>query len=653
MTAVLYATHGGFGATDTNLYTVAVPGATVTAVGDTGHFFTGLAFDPTDPTKLYGVTGNLGADQRTLFLIDALTGGVTLVGALGTTIADITFDSTGQMYGWKVSNRKLVTIDKATVAIVEVGVSGLGSSAGNGLAVDPNDDNVVWLFPQGGAGDIFNANKTTGAATDMGVLSPTVAAGSNVAAASFDSSGVLWGLGTGGEVFTVGAPNGFGEYPETLVGTLPNDEPWDGMAWSISTPEPPPTPSTAFGSDRFHETPGWRFIVTDLAGATLTFLDHLALDRSVTVTRGAARVIDVRVPSADPEVNIPAPDPDGDPWVSEGTRLVYAFRREGRTGSMLPPWIIRAAGLVLGLDDSADADHATSTVTAYDPWKYLYRRPVLLADGSFPGEAGRVYPAGTSADDIIIEQFSLAEANGTPIFTDYASTGFYAGTIESCDPLPDGGDGLAITFARGATLGEMLDTLAATGTCDPVFDPVYDPVNRPGILCDFSLYRTAGEFRPDAIFGWDQWPRNTVQLTRQIDGSARANRMRMFAGQGGPPVPEVDDASSIARFGDYWATQYLVGVPSIAGAHTIAVRQLALLRSGQLTFSLSPAAERAPLLFQEYREADTVPLYASNRFRDPILGTRVRVESIPIAIGDDQLERVASMLVSYSPEGGS
>jgi hypothetical protein len=231
--------------------------------------------------------------------------------------------------------------------------------------------------------------------------------------------------------------------------------------------------------------------------------------------------------------------------------------------------------------------------------------------------------------------------------------GFYAGTIESCDPLPDGGDGLAITFARGATLGEMLDTLAATGTCDPVFDPVYDPVNRPGILCDFSLYRTAGEFRPDAIFGWDQWPRNTVQLTRQIDGSARANRMRMFAGQGGPPVPEVDDASSIARFGDYWATQYLVGVPSIAGAHTIAVRQLALLRSGQLTFSLSPAAERAPLLFQEYREADTVPLYASNRFRDPILGTRVRVESIPIAIGDDQLERVASMLVSYSPEGGS
>ncbi len=129
--------------------------------------------------------------------------------------------------------------------------------------------------------------------------------------------------------------------------------------------------------------------------------------------------------------------------------------------------------------------------------------------------------------------------------------------------------------------------------------------------------------------------------------------MQMYAGQGGPPVPQELDTASLVRFGQYWALQYLPGVPSIAGAHTIAQRQLALLKDGQYTYSLSPAAERAPRLFEEYREADEVPLFASDRFRDPISGVNLRIESIPIVIGDDQLERVNQMLVSYAPESGS
>ncbi len=417
------------------------------------------------------------------------------------------------------------------------------------------------------------------------------------------------------------------------------------FSWHLITP-----PTRVFGGSRFYESPPWRFIVTDLDTNTLTFLDHIGMDRSVTITRAAARVISVRVPSDNPEVNIPAVV-DGDPFVSEGTRLIYAFRRESRINGAEHPWVIRAAGIVLDVTDAADSDAATSTVTAYDPWKYLYRRPVLLEDGSYPKEQGRIYPAGATANEIIVDQLDLAILE-SGFFTDYGQTAYYGGTIETCDPLPDDGDGVSLRVTAGTSIGELLDTLVATGTCDVVFDPIYDPVNRPGILCEMSIYQRAGTFRPNAVMGWDRWPRSVVQLSRQIDGTQRANRMRFFTSQG-LPVPEQDDAASIAKFGDYWASQNLSGALSLAAVRTIAERQLALLKAGQITYSLTPAAERAPLLFEEYREADTVPIYASERFRAPVDEQVLRIESIPIVIGDDELERVNAMLVSFVPESGS
>lgn len=442
----------------------------------------------------------------------------------------------------------------------------------------------------------------------------------------------------------------------TITNTIVHDMMRRGTSFedvSVSSVSPPvETPTQVFGGSRFYEAPPWRIIVGDLEDNTLTFLDRLAMDRSVTVTRAAARVISGRVPSDNPEVNIPAPLPDSEPFLSEGVRLVSCFRREAPSGSGEHPWVCRARGIVLSLSDDADSDHATSTFTAYDPWKYLYRRPVINPNTGSPLTESS-YPAGARASDIIIEQLFLAGVDGGTIFTDYGQTDFYDGTIEATEPLPDEGDGTGITFRPGTTLGEMLDVLVATGTCDVVFDPIYDIANRPGLLCQLSIYRSAGEFRANAVMGWDRWPRSLVQLSRQVEGTERANIVQMFAGQGGPAAPQEQDAASLARFGQYWATQYFPGVPTLAGAHLIAQRQLALLKDGQYTYTLSPASERAPLLFEEYREADTVPVYASERFRDPISGVPVRVEAIPIVIGDDELERVNQMLVSFAPESGS
>lgn len=256
----LYATHGGSGATDTNLYTVNPSDVSVTLVGDTGHFFTGLAFDPTDPTKLYGVTGNVGSDQRTLFLMDATDGSVILIGALGTTVADITFDASGQMYGFKPSTKALVTINKTSGAVVEVGASGLPLGNGGGIAIDPDDDNLVWIFADGGAGDMWTMNKSTGAATDIGVLVPGVS-GSNITAVSFEPNGVLWGVGstTPSPLFTIGlVPNAFDEFTTNIVGYFSSDETVDGLAWSPAVS--PPDLATVPGKYAVYHNGQWHIL---------------------------------------------------------------------------------------------------------------------------------------------------------------------------------------------------------------------------------------------------------------------------------------------------------------------------------------------------------------------------------------------------------
>jgi hypothetical protein len=628
----LYGASGGADTTS-DLYAIDPATGDLTVIGPIGYAITGLVYDATTDTLFGSTSNNSAASPRSLITIDRNTGAGTLVGPMGLVrpAGDIACSPSGVLYGWRSGIFScLVSIDKVTGAGTTI-----GSTVVFGGVIE-FVGNVLYRIGQAPGEFVATVNLSTGVLTNVVVMSGETPISSG---ASYHD-GTMYLCGSG-RLYTIDLVTGV----VTLVSTVAAAPLIDAIAWERGAP-----PTQVFGGSRFYEAPPWRFIVGDLEDNTLTFLDQLAMDRSVTVTRAASRVISGRVPSDNPEVNIPAPAPDSEPFVSEGTRIVSCFRREAPAGSA--PWVCRARGLVLSLTDDADTDHATSTFVAYDPWKYLYSRPVINPDTDSPLDATS-YPAGYRANNIITEQLLLAQVDGGTVFTDFDSTAFYTGTIENTDPLPDGGDGLAVTFPTGTTLGEMLDILVATGTCDVVFDPIYDIANRPGLLCQLSIYRSAGSFRPNAVMGWDRWPRSLVQLSRQVEGTERANITQMYAGLGGLSVPEESDAASIARFGQYWSLAYLPGVPSLAGAHTIAQRQLALLKDGQYTYSISPASERAPLLFEEYREADTVPIYASDRFRDPISGLPVRVESIPIVIGDDELERVNQMLVSFAPESGS
>ena len=126
-------------------------------------------------------------------------------------------------------------------------------------------------------------------------------------------------------------------------------------------------------------SPLWRWQVTALDGTALTLLDHLASDRVVTPKLNEPLEVVGTVPSDNSEVRRLN---DGLPYVAEGVRLLYCFRRdETNLVSLGEPWTIRASTLIMQTTDTAHGEDARTEFTASDPWAYLFHRPVLRLVG--------------------------------------------------------------------------------------------------------------------------------------------------------------------------------------------------------------------------------------------------------------------------------
>lgn len=424
----------------------------------------------------------------------------------------------------------------------------------------------------------------------------------------------------------------------------------NGLTWdAVASPLSDGFGSTANGvvfvsaaplpaSVRFLISPPWRFLVTDRDSGTLTFLDRLAMGRHIEfpLDDGPASA-SCRVPSESPEVNIIANDDD--PFVETGDRLLYCFRRDSALGEDLP-WTVRFAGILEQLQDAGDTERALTTLTAYDPWKYLYARPVVLADGSLPGPQGLVFsggpssPGGVSATLIAAVLLADSIANQGPTGIDagvtYQGTAFWGGHIV----VPGGAnppDGVNITFQNGTTIGEAWQQLVDTGAIEIVLTPIYDPINRGGYLCDLSIWPQVGDTQYGAVFSWDMPSRSLTAINRLRDAAQLANNIDYFAGRGGsavtsggvPAHPTARNAASVTKYGEYWATRAwpdanATDQASITGLRAAAAAELAVRKDGRLTVEFTPAPERAPQPWIDYWLGDRVPVYASRRLRRPI-----------------------------------
>lgn len=432
-------------------------------------------------------------------------------------------------------------------------------------------------------------------------------------------------------------------------------------------------------SIRFQCGPSWRFVVTDLAGEVTTVLDHLASDRVVTPKLNEPLEVSCTVPSDNPEINItwapPGGNGDGFPFVAEGVRQLYCFRRE----SVLPPYFVcRAATLILQTTDAGGSDPARTTISAWDPWQYMMSRPVLVSaqtpvDYGGPGaplqQGGITYPPFMPANEIALDMISntivfgnaAAPAAAKACFVDLAGTVADPAINETCQSFAIPG----YNIPQGKSLGQALQDLCAQGFMDIVLRPIFDPVNRPGILAVVDIYNQyppaggAGDYRYGAVFAWDKPSRSLVGITDVIDGTLRANDIQYFYEMGGNTIAaDAIDLDSIRTFGEYKVQQFFPQQALEPGVNYLAFEELNLRSTFKQTVTLDPAPERAPQPFVDYAVGDRVPVYASNRLRQsipppgPIFGQLplvptawVRVFGIPIDIDDNGVETVRELIL--------
>lgn len=261
MPPVLYAAKGG-SSTTSDLYTVDPATAVGTSVGAIGRAMTGLAFDPTDGTLFGSTSSNSTANPDTLVTINPATGAATVIGSLsGKAIPDIAFDSTGVLFGWNNTDKRVVTIDKATGAVTNLASAPafVGFASGNGLAF--NSTGVLYFTPKNATNNLYTVNTSSGAQTSLGAMTqgtlPTSTG--SIMALDFDATDVLYGIYNGAQLATLDVATRVW----ANIATLSPGALWDALAWSVAGGGPPPPPSTiegvsiAFTDSALEPAPTW------------------------------------------------------------------------------------------------------------------------------------------------------------------------------------------------------------------------------------------------------------------------------------------------------------------------------------------------------------------------------------------------------------
>lgn len=386
---------------------------------------------------------------------------------------------------------------------------------------------------------------------------------------------------------------------------------------------------------RFFRPPPWRFVITNkFASTTLTLFDRLCYDATLEIDLNTPTRLTGSVPADNFEVNEVASDDH--PVLSEGDRLMYAFRRDGVAPD--PPWTCRAAGTIFKLRDIGDAENPRSQFTVLDPWAELYRRPCVDENGDLPGPSGLNFldaqgPGGANWQwgtiALALLKWSidahgpigLDAGDGSRIgegdtYQDWSGTADFTGFLAETDETE-------WNVQRGKSVGQVWDDLCASDKLDLFLYPLYDPVNRPSFTHELNVCaepRVVGQAlmveRPNAIFAYDKPPRTLSRIEREVDGLQRANSI-VFYNRFGIADSLKQDAVSIARYGEYWYEQNFPDVKlDTDQIARWAEGQLNIRKHGWRTVVPTPHPQQPPEPFLEFNVGDFVPVYSSNRLRE-------------------------------------
>ena len=396
----------------------------------------------------------------------------------------------------------------------------------------------------------------------------------------------------------------------------------------------------------------WRYLVTALDGRHITTMDAHARDRSIEYGLLETTVMRGVISSDSEEIN--RLDLDGFPYLAEGDRLLYCLRRDYNGDPAEDPFWCRAAGIILQYDDAADPDSASSSFTAFDPWEYLNHLTIVNPNNPEASGVLDLKYLRTEVQDIVqslmVNASVYYNTGASPtsalanMFIDFGQTAWYEGTFET---LPE----ITHTFQKGTSIGDGLRELCARGRCDIILRPIYDPVNRPGYLAEMSVYEIAGVVKPEAIFAWDKPSHSLQEISRNVDGTRRANNVRWhtWVGGGEVTVPQIS-ALSIARFGDYYSDQYIVSSEHTGQTADYADDWLETYAEHAREVSLTSIPERCPEPFLEWYLGDQVRVFASDQLRATMSGFQ-RVSGFTIDIDDNSVETVRDLRIYITGEG--
>lgn len=394
-----------------------------------------------------------------------------------------------------------------------------------------------------------------------------------------------------------------------------------------------------------------RYVITDLAGATTTWLYRSLLSGTVVANLNQPWQITGAVRSADPSVNTIFAG-DGDPLVAQSNRLVYVFLDYGGVN----PLECVASGVLMSPQDEADPDIGTTHFTAYDPWQYLFGRPCYADTAGTPiSSEGFLFPATRGGVIVATLLKNAIESEGIGCFIDagldYAGTPFWTGTIEDT-PVID------FRVQQGMTVGDAWNALVAagdpsggTGGVDIVLEPIYDQQFRPTYTSQLSVFNLAGSEKPSSPMAWGRFTRSTSTASREHDGTPGSfvNVADFHVGQGGYPVPLLgpppSNAASVAKYQPYWSTQFFPDQTEIDPVLAMARQALILGKQGKRTFTVNPDPLRASVPFRDYTVGDRIPQLSTDHQRVGASGSQ-RIETIPVQINPDGVIRVNALLTT-------
>jgi hypothetical protein len=130
-----------------------------------------------------------------------------------------------------------------------------------------------------------------------------------------------------------------------------------------------------------------------------------------------------------------------------------------------------------------------------------------------------------------------------------------------------------------------------------------------------DLFAQAGKNRPNAVFGWDLFPRNLVGVDDLRDGTLLENYGQYFASN--TPATAAQATDSIDDYGPYYVTKSYPSPSDAASVSLLALAEVTLRKRGKRTIQIDPTPNLSPDPFTGYFIGDVVPVWAGRELPPP------------------------------------